>query len=320
MECSVLYPFQLTSVRQLDEIARLCERSGYARLWLTQSFGIDAWSAVAAVAAGCPDLAFGMAVTLMPLFHPLEMATRLRAMAELLPGRFTVGFGVSEESVVRDVLGGRFPDSALDYTREYVRIVRTCLTSSPTALYGRYFSCVTNDLGQDADRVDDLPAVLLAALGPKMAGLAGAAADGCVTWLVPPDLLATSIVPAYDETADESGGGRGITALVPCVPLTSRADVRSVAERMLADHLRRPHYRRMLTRLTETDLSTTDLVDFAVDHVVAWGTGDDIQERLHAYHAAGAREVAVAAYGGPSVPRGMFRHTVDLVAAAAARR
>lgn len=313
MECSVLYPFQVTSVRQLDEIARLCEQLGYARLWLTQSFGIDAWSAVAAVAANYRDLAFGMAVTLMPLYHPLEIATRLRVAAELLPGRFTVGFGVSEESVVEGVLGGRFPDSVLDYTREYVQIVRACLTSPPAVFQGRYFSCATNDLGQDPARTGDLPAVLLAALGPKTAGLAGEIADGCVTWLAPPDLLATSIAPAY-RAVDSSGNGRGITALVPCVPLTSRADVRSVTERMLGAHLERPHYRRMLIRISGRRSSTVDLIDFAVDHVVAWGTENDVQERLRAYHDAGAREVAVAAYGGPSLPRGMFRRTLDLVA------
>lgn len=303
---SALYPFQLTSAARLRAVGDAVHRRGLHRLWLTESMGVDVLSAVCAVARDLPGLAFGSAVSLMGLHHPIAFAGRLRLLGELLPGRFAAGLGVSEPAVLRDVLGVEPPRSPLGYSREYLRILHASLTGPPTEVRGEHFSVHTNDL-RDAPAGPGRPEVMLGALGPRMAGLAGAQADGCITWLVPPEVVADVIAPALRA----AGGGR-LVALVPCVPSTDAGEVHALARRMLGVHLTRPHYRRMLARAVGAGATDAEILDHVVHTTVAWGTPGAVGKRLRAYEDAGATEVAVAAYDGPGTAPGCFERTLDL--------
>jgi 5,10-methylenetetrahydromethanopterin reductase len=305
---SVLFPFQLTSVAQLAETARICTAWGVDRLWLVESFGIDVWSAVAAVAGAHPQLRFGTAVTLMPLRHPLELATRVRTMAEVLPGRFTAGLGVSERAIVEEVMGGRYPGSPTTYAREYLDVLQRCLTGAPGRVDGRYFALWTNDLRTPDRATHNCPELLVGALGPRMAQVGADAAGGCITWLVPPALVEDIVAPPVRDS-----GGR-VVALVPCLPFNSRAAVREQVERLLGAHLGRPHYAQMLRRLPGV-ATTEGLLDQVVDDVVAWGSRTAVHDRFAEYAAAGSDEIGIAAYCGTGLPPDTFRHTLEVVTA-----
>ena len=93
------------------------------------------------------------------------------------------------------------------------------------------------------------PPVLVAALGPKMLELAGAVADGTVTWMTGPATLASHIVPTITRAAPNgrSAGARVGVGLPVCV--TDDVDgARERAAKMFEIYGMLPSYRAMLDR------------------------------------------------------------------------
>jgi probable F420-dependent oxidoreductase len=142
----------------------------------------------------------------------------------------------------------------------------------------------------------DMPPVVLAALGPRMVGLAGERTAGAYP---------------YFSTAAHIGEVRGIlgpepflAADLPVLVADGLAAARAIGDRHLGVYLGSANYRANLLRLgwSEGDLELPRS-DALFEAIVAWGDLDAIAGRVQERFEAGADQVVLNLVGaGASVP------------------
>jgi probable F420-dependent oxidoreductase len=134
------------------------------------------------------------------------------------------------------------------------------------------------------------PPRVLAALGPQMLRLAGKRTAGAHPYFVPVEhtTVAREILGSGPLLAPEQG----------FVLEEDPARARAAARRHTSRYLSLDNYRRNLIRLSYPEDELADGgSDSVVDAVVAWGSVDDVAERVRAHFAAGADHVCLQALG-----------------------
>lgn len=144
------------------------ERLGFDDVWFpdSQLLWRDAFATAAAAAAGTSMIGLGTAVTNVVTRHPSVVAGAARTVAELAPGRFVLGVGVGNSSVVP---AGLAPSTRAGL-RAGLRTIRSLLAGEEV------------DFGGVRSRLRDPVTVPLhlAASGPRNLRLAGEVADGAI--------------------------------------------------------------------------------------------------------------------------------------------
>ncbi|MGC0332298.1 F420-dependent oxidoreductase-like protein [Streptomyces sp. SAI-170] len=171
-------------------LAQEAERLGYDSVWTAESWGSDAFTPLAWIAAHTSRIRLGTAVAQMAARSPTATAMHALTLDHLSGGRMMLGLGLSGPQVVEGWYGRPFPRSPLTATREYVDVVRQVLRRErPVELHGRFHPLPYD--GPDATGLGrplrpithplrpDLP-VLLGAEGPKNIAQTTRIADG---WL-----------------------------------------------------------------------------------------------------------------------------------------
>ncbi|WP_149183382.1 LLM class F420-dependent oxidoreductase [Streptomyces sp. TRM49041] len=172
------------------ELVREAERLGYGSVWTAESWGSDAFTPLAWIAAHTTRIRLGTAVAQMAARAPTATAMHALTLDHLSGGRMALGLGLSGPQVVEGWYGRPFPRSPLAATREYVDVVRQVLRrEGPVAVDGRfhrhpYAGPDATGLGKALKSIThplraDLP-VLLGAEGPKNVAQTVRIADG---WL-----------------------------------------------------------------------------------------------------------------------------------------
>ena len=255
---------QRMPVGALREAAAEIDEAGFGALWIPESPGgrdVLTYAAVTLAATRTIPVATGIAIIWVR--DPTAAASAARTLDEAFPGRFVLGIGVSHRSTA--VLRGHQYDGPLRAMGAYVEAMRT-------APYDGY--------------PNDLPPVLLAALGPKMLALAATATAGAHPFLAPVHHTAR----AREILGSDPFLGPELGVIPTADPDAARATGRSFMERFLVW----PNYRRHLERLGYDD---ADLAgggsDRLIDDVFAWGSDDRIRSRIDAHLDAGADHVAV---------------------------
>jgi probable F420-dependent oxidoreductase len=149
------------------------------------------------------------------------------------------------------------------------------------------------------------PPVLIAAQRPRMMKLA-AQSDGMFVTFAPPELTAHARAVV--------GPDKIVCAIQAVVLQADPVKARAIGREYTAFYSRLPNYR---DRLTAMGFEEADFKDGGSDHlidaIVAWGTRDELRERLHAQFAAGASHIEVlplassAATGSPVVDEATAR-------------
>ncbi|MCX4458239.1 LLM class flavin-dependent oxidoreductase [Streptomyces sp. NBC_01340] len=157
----------------LVETVRRAERLGFDDVWFpdSQLLWRDVFTTLTAAALGTERIGLGTAVTNLATRHPAVVASAARSVAELAPGRFTLGLGVGNSSV--GPIGLRQTTSAA--MREGLGMLRALLDGEEWDFDGHE--------GKVRSRLrDPRPEVPLhlAASGPKNLRLAGEIADGVI--------------------------------------------------------------------------------------------------------------------------------------------
>jgi probable F420-dependent oxidoreductase len=148
--------------------------------------------------------------------------------------------------------------------------------------------------------LDQLTAVpterrLLAALGPRMLELARDRSEGAYPFL---------ITPAYTAEARKLLGPDKLLAVGHLVVLEADpARARSIARDTISFFPRIPGYAASFKRQGFTDSDLAAVPDEMVDALAAWGTPDQIAEKLQEFHAAGADHVAINVITGVTGPQ-----------------
>ena len=177
--------------RATTEIARLAESMHYRSLWTAEATGTDAFAPLGAVSAVAPGLGLGTGVIPIQLRTPPLAAMSAATLQGLSPeADVWLGLGVSAPGILRQH-GKPGADRPLAMMREYVALVRECLSGESVTFEGDFWQVRRFRLGVRLG--ERRPKIVMAALNPRMLRLAGEVADGVLLNYIPASHVAPSI-------------------------------------------------------------------------------------------------------------------------------
>jgi F420-dependent oxidoreductase-like protein len=224
--------------------ARAAEQEGFASYWLPQIFGVDALTALAVVGREVPRIELGTAVVPTYPRHPMMLAQQALTVQSIIGGRLALGLGLSHKLVIEGMFGYSF-DKPARHMREYLEVLLPLFRDGKVSFEGETVTA------RGAIDVKDStpPAVLIAALGPKMLELAGTVTDGTVTWMTGPATIESHIAPTINEAASRAGRPAPRIGVGLPVCVTEKPDeARESAAKNFEIYGTLPSYRAMLDR------------------------------------------------------------------------
>ena len=274
------------------ETARQAAELGYRSFWTAETTGPEAFSLLAAAGAAAPGLDLGTGVLALQLRTPMVTAMGAATLQALHPtADILLGVGISSPVVTSRWHGVDYGEKPLARVREYVTLVRACLSGEKVDFDGDFYRVKGFRLGMKLG--EKRPKIVVGALNPAMLKLAGEVADGVLLNYLPASHVAWSVEQV------RAGGDAEIYAYVHA----------GVGDRDQGlDKARR-------------DLFSYAVVDAYAANFRRAGFGDEV-DQIREAHAAGDREAALAAVsdrfcdaidvlGDAEVVRGAVRAYVD---------
>ena len=251
-----------------QEVAAEIEELGFGSLWLPEAYGREAFTGALALLVATERIVVGTGIASIYARGAMAANGAARLVEALAPGRFVLGLGVSHKpSVERDRKEDYLPP--LGAMSEFLDE----LAAAP------YFA---------AD--GDLPPLVLAALGPKMLGLARDRTAGAHPYLVTPE---------HTASARATLGPDPLLVVEQAVVL---GQSREESLRRAHDHLNiytgLPNYRNSWLRL---GFGEEDLVrggsERLADALVVQGDESAVVARVRDHLEAGADQVVLQVLG-----------------------
>lgn len=231
-------------LKDLVAFAQDAEKRGFDSIWLANIFGMDAVGACAIAGWETSRIEFGTAVTPTYPRHPGALAQQALTTRLACGGRFTLGIGLSHQVVIENMFGMSYDKPAL-HMHEYLSVITPLLRGEAVDYTGAQLA---GHMTLDVPGAAPVP-LIVAALGPQMLKLAGALADGTVTWMTGPNTLESHIIPTISAAAAEAG--RAAPRIVCGLPIALTNDVdaaRATIAKELQIYGMLPSYRAMLDR------------------------------------------------------------------------
>ena len=173
------------------DIARTAQDMGYQSFWTVEATGTDAMSLLGAVAIAAPQINLGTGIIPIALRAPTLTAMTAATLQALNPDvDILLGLGVSAPGILRSH-GIRATDKPIGMMREYVALLRECLSGESVTFEGDYFQCSRFRLGVRLG--ERRPKIIMAALNPRMLKLAGEVADGVLLNYLPASHVEASV-------------------------------------------------------------------------------------------------------------------------------
>lgn len=289
--------------QQRDIVAGLPDL-GYTDAWSAEVNGTDAFTPLALAAQWTSGLRLGTAIAGIFTRGPALLAMNAATIADLAPGRFVLGIGVSSPVIVQEWNG-------IELDRPYQR-ARDTLRFLRAALAGEKVSAEYETFTVSGFRLDpppgQPPGLALAALRPGMVKLAASLADGAITnWLAPSD------VPTVRAVA---GPDCELIARVFVCPADDTAIAREIGRRLIAAYLTVPAYaafqdwlgRGEVLRPMQQAWAAGDrkaalaaIPDHLVDELVVHGRPEQCREQVAQYQASGLDTPVVMIVPTPGV-------------------
>ena len=270
LDIGVLFNTDRMAGPELLDYARRLEQAGIGSVWLAELFGREPFATAGAILTATERLRVGTAIANVYARDAVATAAAAATLAELGGNRFELGLGVSNRGLV-GARGHRWSAPAPKLAA-YLTAIRAAELDVP---------------GQPTYPVH------VAAHGPRMLAVAAGAdgsdspgADGVFTYLMNPE-----------HTARTRAGlppGTGVSPMMMCLLCEDPDEARRLVRRAIGYYLGLDYYHRAWRTLGFDDTDFTDGgSDRLVDSVVAWGSIDDIRQRLGEQHQAGADRVVV---------------------------
>lgn len=173
------------------DIAISAQKLGYQSYWTVEATGTDAMTLLGAVANAAPELDLGTGIIPVQLRTPPLTAMTAATLQALNPDTdVLLGIGVSAPGILKQH-GIDATDKPIGMMREYVALMRECLSGESVTFEGDYFQVKRFRLGVRLG--DRKPKIIMAALNPQMLKLAGEVADGVLLNYLPASHVGTSI-------------------------------------------------------------------------------------------------------------------------------
>lgn len=260
-----------TPVAPADEwrrAARRVEEAGYGSIWVNEAIGgREVFAQLGVLLAATEHAVLGSAVANLWARHPASMQGAASVLADAYPGRLALGVGVSMPASVE--ASGQKWTSPLNRMREYLDGMDAAAGAAP---------------------VPEVPFPrLLAALGPKMQGLARDRADGALPAAMPVE---------HTRAVRERLGPDKLVVVVQTAILEADPEkARAVARQAQLLSLPGSPYVRSLKELGYPDEALTDGgSDEVIDACFNWGDETAIGKRVQDHLDAGADHVALAVF------------------------
>lgn len=289
--------------RQSADVAARVEQLGYSALWYPDSVTYDSLTRASPLLSATSTLVVATGITCIYNRPAWSTGAAQRVLFDQSDGRFLLGLGVSHKAPVEESRHTTYGPP--------VATMRAYLSQLDTEVEAR--SRVLASLGADdrpSMRASRMPRVI-AALGPKMLGLARDACDGAHPYLVTPDHTRAA--------RDVLGPQRWLCVEQKVIRQTDPTRARAVARKLLALYLSLPNYLASWRRLGFADEDFDGGgSDRLVDAMVAWGDDEAIVRRISDHLDAGASHVCVQALhdADDAAPVGPDWSTLELVAQA----
>ncbi|MBL7494777.1 LLM class F420-dependent oxidoreductase [Frankia sp. CNm7] len=225
----------LPGVPLAEHPARYAELAdlGYTDLWSAEATGADG---IVPLALGATERRLRLGTAILPAFTrgPALLAQTVATLADAAEGRFVLGLGTSSDVIVQNW-------NSIPFERPYqrmldtVRFLRQALAGEKVTQEFPSFTVKGFRLGMVPPK--PVP-ILVAALRPRMLGLAGREADGAIlNWLSPEDC--DTVIPYVREHNPDAEIAARIFVLVNEDP----AAARQLLRRHVAAYLTVPVYR-----------------------------------------------------------------------------
>jgi F420-dependent oxidoreductase-like protein len=284
--------------------AQRAEEAGFSSVWIANVFGIDALTAATACGLGTERITIGTGVVPTYPRHPFAMAQQAATVNATIGHRLALGIGLSHQIVIEAMFGLSFKKS-YSHMKEYLAVLAPLIREGRVSHAGEMYR-VNAQLAVPGGK--PFP-ILIAALAPKMLALAGAVADGTVTWMTGPKTLATHIVPSIRSAA--SAAGRPAPQIIAGLPIAvtdDPAEARLVASKVYRTYGMLPSYRAMLDREGAAGPAEVAIV----------GNEREVSDQLDALHAAGVTDFFAAPFAVGSSEESLARTSALLQARARA--
>jgi F420-dependent oxidoreductase-like protein len=184
-----------TNPADLVPLVQRAEELGFDSVWAAESWGTDAVTVLAWMAASTSRIKVGSAIMQIPGRTPANTAMTAATLDLMSGGRFLLGLGTSGPQVVEGWHGQPW-GKPLVRTREYVEIVRAALRRELVEHDGEHYRIPYHGPGESGlgkplklmlrPLRADIP-IYLAAIGPKNVALAFEIADGWLPIFVVPE-------------------------------------------------------------------------------------------------------------------------------------
>jgi probable F420-dependent oxidoreductase len=250
------------------EAAAELESLGYSALWIPDTGG-DLFDALERLLSATSDVTVASGILNLWMHTPEETAEAFVRLTESHGDRLLIGIGVSHAPLIDATEPGRY--------------------QHPLASTARFLD------GLDA-AVRPLPSDrrVLAALGPKMLELARERTAGTHPY---------NVTPEHTLAAREALGVAALVLPEQAVVLERDPSVaRALGRSHLAIYLSLPNYVNNLRRLGFGDADFAEGgSDRLIDAMVAWGSEEQIRDRIDLHRAAGADHVCIQVLSEPAV-------------------
>ncbi|HSJ51640.1 MAG TPA: TIGR03620 family F420-dependent LLM class oxidoreductase [Actinomycetota bacterium] len=254
----------LPAAEERDAAAEI-ESMGYRAIWFPEAVeSREVFSHASWLLSSTERVVIASGIANIWARDATAMANGWRMLTDAFEGRFLLGLGVSHASSVRR--RGSSYVRPLSAMRDYLDAMDRVSSSAP------------EPPGE--------PRMVLAALGPRMLGLAAERALGAHPYFVPVE---------HTAFARQRLGSGPVLAVEQTVVLESDpSEARAVGRQFAAGYLQSPNYANNLKRMGWTDADVSGQgSDAVIDAVVAWGDVDRIASRVRQHLDAGADHVCV---------------------------
>jgi len=252
------------SAEQLSNLVVKIERLGFDSVWLLDSFGRDPFLACGFMLSQTSTLKVATGVATVYGRDPTGAVQTLQTLSEFYPGRFIMGLGASNPTVIAKRKGewvAPLPKMTA-YLEEMAQVQLAAV--QPKVMAPLY----------------------IAAHAPGLQKLATKHAQGIITWMMP--------APIIKQARERVGPDLAITSQILCVMSSDANEARSVARAYLAMYLALPYYQ---TAFASAGFESADWSeggsDRLIDSIVAWGSTSDILKRVEEFGNAGADRVVL---------------------------
>jgi len=261
--------FEFVAPSELAVPVGALESAGFPAVWLPESWGREAMTGALVVLEESTDLVVATGIASIYARDAMATASAARTLAQRSGGRFVLGLGVSHRPLVERGRKGSYDKPIPAMTRFLDELASAPLLNAESG---------------------ERPAVVLAALGPRMLELAAARTDGAHTYLV---------TAAHTEVARSVLGAGGFLGVeLSCVLGEDREEYLRRAHAHLNDYTGLENYRASWRRLGFGD---EDFVrggsDRLCDALVVHGDEVAILDAARRHLDAGADHVCLQVLG-----------------------